>query len=118
LAKSRATHTIEFSLKAQSHDPATAATVGAECFPQSRVHRRKHNTNKSRQWLQRLCGAEFTHAPNHRPKPNTTTQTKAGNGCNDCAEFTHAPTSRSAKKNPATAALIMRNFRTVDTKSQ
>src|SRR6266581_1798839 len=51
--------------------------------------------------------------------PNTTTQTKAGNGRNDCAEFTHAPTSRAApspqtqhKQKPATAATIVRNLPT------
>jgi len=91
-------------------------------------HRPKHNTNKSRQRPQRLCGIyPRTHkvALHHLPPPNTT-QTKAGNGRNDCAEFTHAPTvalhgrpkHKHKQKQPATAALIMRNFRTVDTKSQ
>src|SRR6266571_4237235 len=28
----------------------------------------------------------------HHPKPNTTIQTKASNGYNNCVEFTHVPT--------------------------
>src|SRR6266581_4780003 len=96
-----------------------APTSRAAPSPQTK----HNNTNKSRQWPQRLCGIyPRAHKSRCTIAPNTTTQTKAGNGRNDCAEFTHAPTSRcaarSAKKNPATAALIMRNFRTVDTKSQ
>jgi len=85
-------------------------------------HRPKHNnTNKSRQRLQRLCGIyPRTHKVARCTTSPNTTQTKAGNGRNDCAEFTHAPTSRAApspqtqqhKQRPATAATIVRNLPT------
>ena len=132
MAKSRATRTIEFShvsvtsLKAQSHDSATAATARNVSLSH-KVACTGANTTQTKAGNGRNDCAEFTHAPtksrctiapnqtqhkqkpataamivrnlpthpqvalHHRPKPNTTIQTKAGNGRNDCAEFTHAP---------------------------
>ena len=127
MAKSRATRTIECShvsvtsLKAQSHDSATAATVGAECFPfpQSRVHQRKHNTNKSRQRPQQFCGAEFTHDTHKsRCKHNTNKVRQQPQRLCGIYPRTHKVSSRAApaqtqhKQKPATAATIVRNLPT------
>ena len=68
------------------------AASSAEFTHDTHKSRCKHNTNKSRQRPQRLCGIyPRTHKSHCTIAPNTT-QTKASNGCNDCAEFTHAPT--------------------------
>ena len=107
---------------AAAPNTATAATIvwNLPTHPTKFCPKPKHNTKKSQQWPQQLCGIyPRTHKLCCTIAPNTTTQTKASNGRNDCAEFTHAPTKLRCtiapnqtqhKQKPAMAATIVRNL--------
>jgi len=97
------THKVTLHHRPKQHKQKLATTTtivqNLPTHPQVTLHHcpKYNNTNKSRQWLQ----------PLYRIYPHTHSHTAWS-----------AQTQTQTKNNPATAAMIMQNFCTVDTKSQ